>query len=654
MRRGSEEAAEFVAARWPELAATARLVTGERRAATEASAAALAAVVVHWRSPDLAPGAAARDGLIRRLAERTEPGAGPDPGPPSPPLDALGGPEDGVATALRTAYAALPVTARLAIALDHVEGLGAPEVAAALDRDVDETTAAVVEARRHLAEVRDAAVISSGTRPPGHPAEADVAAMLDGILREDPDVPAPGRLVARRVGRTRRRRTESSLAVIAVLAAAVVGALLLTSAPAPQPPARPVVLPSAPATDAAWATVQTWPARGELTTDPTVLRTAGGQWGPGSHLLFAGTVGTSRIVVGYDSGRLATPQRIDVLVAGAGADLAAARTHSYSVTGPPQGLAVRGAATSTGVPLLVLARPTTRIAETSTHVALAAGGEPSRSWVAAPLVGGVGRIELAATPSAGQPLLPALRVRLAGYDGPPVNEDIPAQQMPVPTCPDCSDEAWAARTSAAAVARIAAATGLEESEIRTQQIALGTLVSTAIHGPTGGRAVAAPAESRTTEVPGAPTATGVLACALYRLPSGAVLASSAIRVRSGTLTTSWGGELSAVRSGDPERRPCLQLVSVDARGVVTYLAAAPGAATVQLSPASPMTTLPAGPRLRAGERVVEIEARPDLVPTQRVLTTRNAEGEVIDIWPFNDLVRWVDPFEVAPPSSGLI
>ncbi len=75
MRRGSEEAAEFVAARWPELAATARLVSGDRAVATEASADALAGIVRRWRSADLVPGAAARADLIRSLALRAEAGA---------------------------------------------------------------------------------------------------------------------------------------------------------------------------------------------------------------------------------------------------------------------------------------------------------------------------------------------------------------------------------------------------------------------------------------------------------------------------------------------------------------------------------------------------------------------------------------------------
>ncbi len=385
-----------------------------------------------------------------------------------------------------------------------------------------------------------------------------------------------------------------------------------------------------------------------------VLRTVGWQWGPGSHLLFAGTVGASRVIVGYDSGRLSAPQRVEVIVAGPDDDLTVARTHSYPVTGPPRGLAVLGIATPTSVPLLVLGRPTTAIAETSTLVSLAADGGTSRSWSTRTLVGGVGRIELPVARAPGQPLLPALRVRLTGYDGPAVNQDIPAQQMPVPTCPSCSDRVWAARTTAAAVARIAAATGLEESAIRTEQTALGTVASPAIHGSAGRRAVATPAEPRATGDRVDAAATGVLACALYRLPSGAVLASSAIRVRAGRLTTSWGGELVAVRSGDPARRPCLQLVSVDARGVVTYLGAAPAAATVQLSPASPTTTIAPGPRLTAGDRVVEIEARPDLVPAQRVLTTRDDSGRTLDVWSFDDLVRWVDPFGIAPASSGLI
>ncbi len=529
------------------------------------------------------------------------------------------------------AYAALPVTARSVVALEHVEGLRPEEAAHTLDLPVDEVLSAAEQARTDLAAADGAARTRHGLTPDPGALAGDLADALQGRAEGADLTGDPLALVTAR-RRARRRHTARVALGVAGTGALVVGGLAVLTATDSGTPASS--RPPATASTTVWVDASRWPARGGLASDVEVRRVVARDWGVTTRLLYAGVFDGSRIVVGWQPSQGTDNSQIKVLASPAGQPLSDVVSRSFDTHDTPQALAVLGVPTGTSVPLLVLGRPGVARVETSTRVSYGSSGRVVHHWAGSPLQEGVGELELPVAVVPGQPLLPALRVRLEGHDGPAINQAVPDLQITVPACPGCTRAAWAAATTAETVARISAATGVDEVAVTTSTLALGTVRRLELPAPAAAKPV---------------LGEGDLACTLYRLPDGTTLTSSALRIRSGGTVTARGSLDLVPRSG-AARRPCLQIVSIDIQGVVHYVVAAPQAAAAQLAPAS-TTSRPPGTVATLTDQVGVLASPPNVVPQQEVLHTLDAAHRVIETFPFLDLVEWHDPFEVRPPTG---
>ncbi len=650
-RRWPEDFEEFVAARWPDMVLTAHVVCGDPAVARDVATAALTDVGTRWRSvaDEGSPGARAHTAMLLHL-EANGSGHGRRPPCAATAVNGGGGPPDtgspepagpgrrddaeshaALLEDLAGGYAELPVRARTVLALQQVEGLRPEECATTLDLPLDDVLSAVDRAAADLASADARA--RARLRLPADPGAGagDVSQALQDRARGADVGGDPIALVTAQ--RAARRRHTARLSAGATAAAAVVAVGVAALAAAGDGGAARTP-PTVTASTSVLADASRWPARGALAADLEVRRVVARDWGVNTRLLYAGVFDGSRIVVGWQPSQAADHSQIKVLAGPSGQPLADVETRSFDTDSAPGGLAVLGIPTSTSVPLVVLGRPDVTQAETSVRVSYDPSGRVIHHWMAAALQGGVGEVELPVGVVPGQPLLPALRVRLDGYDGPATNQDVPDLQLAVPSCPDCSRSAWAARTTAAAVARLAAATGLDETAISTQTLALGTVPRLELPATTAG----APVVGR-----------GDLACTLYRLPSGTTLTSSALRVRTGATVTA-RGSLDLVPRGGAARRPCLQIVSIDLQGMVHYVFAAPLAAAAQLAPAS-TTSRPPEPVAPLTDQVGVLTSPPNVVPQQEVLRTLDAQNHTLETYPFLDLVEWHDPFEVRPRTG---
>ncbi len=187
-----------------------------------------------------------------------------------------------------------------------------------------------------------------------------------------------------------------------------------------EPAARVTSRPLPGPTDRAWLSTSQWPARGPLAGDPALRTLAGQRMRPGDRVLWAGGLGTRRLVVvwtpptdgfvGESQLRLFTGARgtgpaslgeVEAVL------MALPSSDSVAVVVPdgPEQDTPRST-------LLLLARPEVTTGSFSTHVRPTAAGDLRRRWTEAPLQAGIGTVALAmASP-------PALRVRIDGFDGP--------------------------------------------------------------------------------------------------------------------------------------------------------------------------------------------------------------------------------------------
>ncbi len=642
--RSDRGAEEFVLARWPDLVRTACLVTGDRSAAVGRTVEVLAAVLDDWAEviEEGTPAATARRRLVAALDaadEGHERDLRPGVGLPSGPADELTG-------AMLAAFDALPVAARVTLALRHLEGhdavgaafesgLSVARVRAALEAGLPSVLAAYTEAVARLRRGGDA----GGPRPTAE-AAPDAEASPDGTGLPAPvwhalDVALESRqatvesgadpvalvAAARRSGRRRRALVGTALAVAAALVATLVGVQVRG-----EPPAAPV----AAAPGVTWGDALTWPVRGGLATNPGVRTTVRTRWGSDTRLLYAGVFGGSRFIVGLTPATEGT-YRVRTLIGPNGQPRDGVADRGYDIGGVPTAMALIGIPTAATVPVLVLGRPDVTRAETSATVAYAAGGRALRQWRSWRLEDGVGELTLPASVGVDQPVLPGLRVRLTGLDGPAVNQAEPTFQMPVPACGGCTASEWSARTSAAAVSRITAATGLPASAVRARTLAVGPVARVV----TGYDDVGEPI-----------VRSGDFACARYDLPDGTTLVSSALRFSDGDPAWPGGGRLTLLPGGARAAvRPCLQITGVDGYGAVHYVCAVPDAAAVRLVETSPTGVSRREPRVPLVGHVGTVSAPAALLPDRvRLVVLDRADGP-IRAYAFGDLVRWRDPFD---------
>lgn len=167
---------QFMAARWSGLEAVALVATLDPVAARVATTAALATLAVRWPAAleDGAPTAAARRELLTRLGSWSAPR----------PIRTEGlvteDPDDAVSTALLAALAEEEPLVRAAVAATSTWDAAVAEVAALSERDAQNLTAQVADARARLLLAHRAALAANGLSPADHRLDDDVATLQIG------------------------------------------------------------------------------------------------------------------------------------------------------------------------------------------------------------------------------------------------------------------------------------------------------------------------------------------------------------------------------------------------------------------------------------------------------------------------------------------
>ena len=569
---------EFVAACWPDLESVALLVTLEPDTARRVTTDALAGLHQHWRE---AVDEGVPAGLARRAvltgAVSAQPGRPPAQGPsvaapasgPPPPTwpvdDQQGDTSDPVVDALVVVLRGASPLERAAVAAGSVWAMEAPEVASALGvapRRVDDAAASLHD---RLLAAHESARAAQGLLPAAWALERDLADAVDVLLRDVSDPPDPAALVAERTRVVRRRS----------LLLAGAGALLLAGGgawwlqredgtTASDPAAAP---PSVGPDDVTWLRTRTWMPRGPLATDAGVQALVLARSGGGSRLLWADDLGTRRIVVAaaldYD---LTPASELRVWHGPRGADpstledlpLAVASIEGVrdvvALTMPQDDRGSGGAASL----LVVLARPTVSAASFSRLVRPTPLGTVERTWVDLPLVDGVGTRGLRGPVSA------AMRVRVAGFDGPPATTN--------PLWPPREGLQVAPEPFTRAVHRyVEEVTGILGVRLRTEVVA---------DSPVNGSILDPDALSAT-------GGDGRVVALRTVTPGGAVLSSVAVtddgRAGGGAVVVRPAAVVLAERADEP----IVERVADLRDRVGRFLVVAPGAAQVQLLATSP-------------------------------------------------------------------
>ena len=283
----------FVTARFAELDAVAAVTTAEPVAAAELTAGGLAAVADRWAELTAAgtPASAARTIVLTRSLTASRSSA------PAVVSNRLTGDDGGDGPATRSALAAVllaaPATARAAVAVAHFWDETPALVAACARVDTDDVVAELDALTRALASAHATALGRSADELEW----ALPAAVADALehLADTPPVSDPLALVtAARTRAARRRRTRAGATVVAVaLAAAAAAAALAWPNPVPA-----IAVPTLPPDAQQWSSITRWAPRGRLAGDPAVSALAATRAGdPNAHLLFAGTVGDTTVML---------------------------------------------------------------------------------------------------------------------------------------------------------------------------------------------------------------------------------------------------------------------------------------------------------------------------------------------------------------------
>ncbi len=620
--RRTDEVEAFVRVRFPTLAQTAYLVCGDRERATRLAVSALAEVTARGSRAfdEGTPTADTWRALVARLVAED-----PSTAPPEP----TEGRAD-VPAALWRAYAGLPVLVRVAIAAEHLEGISVAETALAAKRPTGTLARELAAARVTVTDAHEHARAEAGLDPSTGALEPDLAEAFRRRLDGAPLPVDPWPLLADE-RRRRHRRTWVAALGSAVVAAAVLAVLLALRPPVdialPAPSASSGPGPSPSPTRSATPLTR-WPARGSLVADPATQASVLAAWGPDAHVLFADDVGTARLVVGW--GPTTTDSvRVAVLSGPAGTS-ALSPTGEGDVLADQAGVVVTGPVAFGTTPTLVLGPPDAEAAEVSIRVSFGSREGPGRTWEPLALQEGVGFV-----PILGEDL-PAVRVRVAGYDGPPTNADLPPFDVPAPPCGQCDADAWVAAAASDMVDRIAAAGGLDATTIQVVPVATGRISSAVLR--------TALARDR----PGLSAAD--LGCTAYLLPNGRVLSSTIMRTVADGRYRWYGGHLDLHPAGTSAQQPCLLLIDAAGDGSRTYVVAAPGATSMQLVATATRRYVWPDPT-PTPDHVGVLQVPPIAAQQELVLQTVRAD-RMPHTYSVNDIASWTDPFDLVGPSAG--
>ena len=613
---------EFVVACWPDLESAAFLVTLDPERARVVTAESLADLHQRWREAldEGVPGARARSAVLTAAVGATSlprpgrPGRPVSGGSPvvedDPPAPSEEGPDeqaDAVVDALVTQLRAATPLERAVVAGRAVWAMAPEEVAGSLGAPVGSVRAAAASLHVRLATAHDAARDAQGLPPAEWALERDVADAVDVLLRGVPDPPDPAALVSERRRVVRRR----SLLVAGAGAALLTGAgawWLSSDRPAgPTPGSAAATLPGP--DDPRWARTSTWHPRGVLASDLGVQALVIARTASGSRLLWADDVGDRRLVVAVALDYSLSPgSDLRVWHGPRGADPRALEDAPLTLTTIegvrdvvaltlPQGFRGLGRSAST---LVVLGRPTVRSASFSRLVRPTTAGTIERDWVELPLKDGVAATVLP------DPVSAAMRIRVAGFDGPPATTD------PLWLGRDLVDVAPAAFTRAVHtfVQRV---TGIPATRLRTEVVA---------DSPVSGSILDATAISAT-------DGDGRVVALRTVTPEGAVLSSVVVtddgRAEGGAVVLRPAHVLLAESASDP----IVERVSDMREGFARYLVVAPGAASVQMRGTSQSAYPLSEPVATKGKAAAVVPVRNAGEAATFRVVTRDAAGNTL-------------------------
>ncbi len=608
-----EDFTAFVDARWPDLEAVARVVVLDPERARSATTAALADLATRWRRTveEGRPGEEARRALLTAALaaarpERTGPARPAAPSvAPAVPWEDDEAPDEVVLAVLDALAAAEPLD-RALVAAHVVWELRSHEVAHLLGRPHGELAGREAALLARVSAVRAEARARAGLETGGdwRGRDGDLEDAVTEILRGQGDPPDPTALVVQRSGRLRRRH----LVLGGVAAATLVGAgtafgLRDTPAPAPAGP-RPPPGPQ----DPSWRRTATWSARGPLGNDPRTLALVQSKGPFGSRVLWAGDVGTLRVVIAsYPATVDIDGTELTVWTGARGQDLRSLQTADLAMSGiygidDLVAVSLRDGATDAATSVLVvLTTPTVPAAEVSRHIDPQPDGSVDRAWAPLPLTDGVSATVLDA------PLGQALRVRTAGREQPPASTIAPLSELE-------GGELTPASLTAGAQRLVSTVTGLPTTRLETTVV-----VDQTIPGRVFSKA---PGDCRVVVV-------------RTRLPNGTIVTSAAVTdvADDGVAAVELGGAMlirsAAITPADRLDDPIVTRVEDLRSNVGRYLVVAPGAERVQLISVSP-DGYPVSKVARTGGRdaVVLNLVNADLASSYRVIA-RDARGRTL-------------------------
>ena len=604
---------DFVRARWEDLEPVARVVVLDPDVAREVTAEALARLRTRWRTvqEEGRPADEARRLVLSAALARSSPSAREVDSAAAPTVDVGADPvdrDDAVVAALVDHLRGLEPLDRALVASREVWGAGPEDVARWLDRAAPALTHRADAVAHGLEEAHATTRRQEGAAASPWALERDLARAVDVLLDGLTDPPDPATLVGERVRRVRRRGVVLGVAAAAATVGGVAAAVAFRDAPAS--PAA-VALPGP--TDRAWASTSQWPARGPLTADPHLAAFRGQRAAWGDHVLWAGDLGSRRLVVmwsrhGFTPGEAA----IRLFTGPRGADLVVLDEVDLMPMAMPATdcvavVAADGpdATTADRSLLLVLGRPVVEQASYSPVRRPTASGGLERSWTELDLDQGVGALVLP------HPVPLMLRLRVDIFDGRPATpEDAMAglgEGPPVEVV-----ETFVARL-----------TGIPRTLLRTTVVTDDEVAGGLFDDPVvAGREAARMLTLRTTT------------------PDGAVLRSAFYVEGTGG---SWPVDLATVVPAAAADEPYVVRAADAGPGVSRFVVVHAGAATVRLV-AADADDRPASPVVESGGRaatVVQVEGG-DAVGEYRVVLEDKTGRTVFDGVPVRGRSLWED------------
>lgn len=428
MTGDGEAFADFVRSRWGDLEPVAQLVVLDPVVAREVTTTALARLARDWGRAleEGRPVAEARRLVLAEAVDRARPVAS---GPARE--DQVGGAPSGadpVRAALARHVRGLDPLGRALVATGHLWGADPHEVALLLERPSADVRAAGVRVRHGLEGAHDRARTAAGDEPAPWAFENEVRSAVDGLLGDlalGGPPPDPAELVGHRSRRLRRR----TLLIGGAAAAGVAGVATAVGLRGGSPSSSVTPLPAA--TDRVWTTTSQWPVRGPLADDPGLRAFRAQRLRPADRILWVGDAGTRRVAVVWtiDVAEIGFGTAVRLFTGAAGSvltgldevtpDWSHVEATDAVVAAVPDGPERSTARTV----LIALGKPTDVRAEVSRLVRPTASGDLNRSWSDLPLREGIVVTVLAGA------VVPSLRVRLGGFEGPPIGPTSPFEAL---------------------------------------------------------------------------------------------------------------------------------------------------------------------------------------------------------------------------------